>query len=206
MKTFGNILHELRKSKKMTQKELADELGISEIAVRFYEADRRRPNFEIMTKLEQFFQVTSAYLMGETDKNNYDCYAGTAKLKIKELKEQMDILENRLDNISDKDKSYAYECLSFFIQMISNCPLQEQTYSKYLEQVSRLAAYLVAAGKYWAWTSNPNADKEDPIMSQHNKFTYYDCINSTLRDIENTYIQYYMEKEVSSADPNETQQ
>ena len=64
---FKDILKQLRKSNKLTQKELAENIGVSEITIRSYESGRRLPNSETLVKLENYFNVSGAYLRGETE-------------------------------------------------------------------------------------------------------------------------------------------
>jgi len=64
---FCLILKELRSSKKMSQKDLADVLGITYQAVSFYENNKRQPSFETLTKIADYFDVSTDYLLGETN-------------------------------------------------------------------------------------------------------------------------------------------
>lgn len=59
---FGTRLKELRKQTGMTQKELADKLGVTKSVVSFYELRERAPSPEILVKLTSIFDVTSDYL------------------------------------------------------------------------------------------------------------------------------------------------
>lgn len=42
-------------------------LNVSEITVRSYEAGRREPSFDVIVKLEKYFDVTASYLYGNDD-------------------------------------------------------------------------------------------------------------------------------------------
>ena len=64
MKDFSEVLHALRKEKRVTQKEIGELLGISERAVRYYETGERRPDFDGLLKLADYFQVSLDYLVG----------------------------------------------------------------------------------------------------------------------------------------------
>ncbi len=61
-------IQELRKEKNMTQKEMADFLGITLRAYQHYEGGGRRPNLESLEVLADFFGVTIDYLVGHSDK------------------------------------------------------------------------------------------------------------------------------------------
>ena len=67
MKDFSQVFMELRKEKKVSQKEIGALLGISERAVRYYETAERRPDFEGLLKLGEYFDVSLDYLVGWSD-------------------------------------------------------------------------------------------------------------------------------------------
>ncbi|WP_313430894.1 helix-turn-helix domain-containing protein [Siminovitchia terrae] len=60
-------LTSLRKGKKKTQLEMADYLGITRPAYTAYERGTRQPDYEILQKLADFFEVSTDYLLGRTD-------------------------------------------------------------------------------------------------------------------------------------------
>lgn len=64
---FPERLVELRKSKKLTQQELADKLNISRATYAQYEIGRRKPDYETLEKLADFYKVSIDYLLGRTD-------------------------------------------------------------------------------------------------------------------------------------------
>ena len=64
MPNFPTRLKELRIKKQVPQQQLADLLGISTRALRFYEDVSREPKIEGLIKLADFFSVTLDYLVG----------------------------------------------------------------------------------------------------------------------------------------------
>lgn len=64
MVDFGSNLKELRLKHKMTQKELADKIGVTKSVVSYYELQERSPSPEILIKLSGIFHVTTDYLLG----------------------------------------------------------------------------------------------------------------------------------------------
>ncbi|WP_297582687.1 helix-turn-helix transcriptional regulator [uncultured Lactobacillus sp.] len=62
-----NRLKELRKENRLTQKELAQQLGCSQQAITWYETEKRQPRIETWQKLADFFKVPTEYLMGITN-------------------------------------------------------------------------------------------------------------------------------------------
>lgn len=63
-------LRELRKEKKLTQKELAVAINVPYRTLLNWELGKRNPTYENMIKLQDFFNVSGAFLRGETDQRN----------------------------------------------------------------------------------------------------------------------------------------
>lgn len=62
----------LRKENNMTQEQLANELNISPSAIGMYEQGRRKPSYELLQEICDYFNVDMDYLMGRSDiKNKY---------------------------------------------------------------------------------------------------------------------------------------
>ncbi len=57
----------LRLSKGITQRELAEQTGIALQSIINYENGRREPNSKAMAALERYFKVSGEFLRGETD-------------------------------------------------------------------------------------------------------------------------------------------
>lgn len=64
MKQFGKILKELRIEKRLTQKQLAEQLNVTDRSIRDWENEGREPSYEILGKLAQIFDVTVGQLIG----------------------------------------------------------------------------------------------------------------------------------------------
>lgn len=67
MDLFAVRLQELRKEKKVPQKELAERLGISVRAYHYYEEGKRYPDFQGLLTLADFYGVSLDYLVGRTE-------------------------------------------------------------------------------------------------------------------------------------------
>ena len=72
MVDFGNNLKNLRLKYKMTQKELADKIGVTKSVVSYYELQERSPSPEVLIKLSQIFNVTTDYLLGIEHQHTLD--------------------------------------------------------------------------------------------------------------------------------------
>lgn len=64
MVEFGERLRQLRKQKKLTQKQLAALIGVKNSIVSFYEVGDRIPSPEIIIKLATTLGVSADYLLG----------------------------------------------------------------------------------------------------------------------------------------------
>lgn len=61
---MGNVLRELRKLNNMTQKEVAEKIGIRHQSYQAYEAGKTLPTLENFYALCVLFDVTPNYLLG----------------------------------------------------------------------------------------------------------------------------------------------
>jgi len=64
MKTFGNIIRDLRKQKGITQKELAQLLQLSESTIGMYERNERQPDYNSLIRIADYFNVSTDFLLG----------------------------------------------------------------------------------------------------------------------------------------------
>ncbi len=60
---FGEKLKNLRTASKMSQKELAERIGIAKSVISFYESGERFPSYEVLIKIARIFNVTTDYLL-----------------------------------------------------------------------------------------------------------------------------------------------
>ena len=63
---FAERLKVLRESQQLSRQALADATGLSVHSISSYENGRREPNSKALTILENYFQVSGAYLRGES--------------------------------------------------------------------------------------------------------------------------------------------
>lgn len=65
--SFGEKLVSARKERSMTQKALAEAIGISAVRLNYWEKDKRQPDVEMIKKLASALGVTGDYLIGNTE-------------------------------------------------------------------------------------------------------------------------------------------
>lgn len=64
MVDFGEKLKALRQEAGLTQKQLADKLGVTKSTVSYYEAAFRFPSTDVIVNLAEVFHITTDYLLG----------------------------------------------------------------------------------------------------------------------------------------------
>ncbi|MGE7841397.1 helix-turn-helix domain-containing protein [Lysinibacillus sp. NPDC093712] len=95
---LGVRLKYLRKSDNKTQQDIADILGITRPAYTAYEQGKRNPDYEILEKIADYYNVSIDYLLGRTDNK-------------RALHTQAGISDNEYNNLS----AYQKEVIDFFL-------------------------------------------------------------------------------------------
>ena len=67
MRTFGEILRELRIKERLTQKELAQELFVTVPTLSHWECGYQEPSFKDLVRLCKYFDVSADYMLGMND-------------------------------------------------------------------------------------------------------------------------------------------
>lgn len=68
MATFGSRFKELRKEKKLTQEQLANQFFLNKSSISRYENNNQVPETDTLKKFADFFNVSTDYLLGRSDK------------------------------------------------------------------------------------------------------------------------------------------
>lgn len=135
----GQILKELRKSKGLNQSFFAEMLGISLTAYQKYEHGTAEPNFDNLSKLADFYDVTTDYLLGrETgDPETIDKLVGEFNMSALEK----EILDNYLSLPKDM-RSDLMEFLQKSVKKVmeKSDPVQSNAQSQ-SEQIQRSDTY-----------------------------------------------------------------
>ena len=116
-------IRELRKSKNLTQARLAQLTGLKETAIRSYENSIREPNSKAMAALEEYFNVSGAFLRGETDvrdflPNNERKQLTTAQTA-DELSDLLKKIQTTIKDISDEELEYTDGLLTELSQALN---------------------------------------------------------------------------------------
>lgn len=95
---MGEKLKSLRIEKKLTQKQVADRIGLAISAVSSYESGTRYPSYDVLVKLARIFHVSTDYLLGMTDKRNIDV-TGLSNNEIELVSQLVDTLRNKNNDV-----------------------------------------------------------------------------------------------------------
>jgi transcriptional regulator with XRE-family HTH domain len=91
---MGSKLKALRLEKNMTQKQVADRLGLAISAVSSYEAGTRYPTYDTLAKLSYIFHVSTDYLIGISEKRTLDI-TGLDDSEVELISQLVDKLRNK---------------------------------------------------------------------------------------------------------------
>lgn len=64
MVDFGERVKYLRTSKKLTQEQLAKQVGLTKSVISAYETGIRMPSYDVLIQFSRIFHVTTDYLLG----------------------------------------------------------------------------------------------------------------------------------------------
>lgn len=67
MPVYMQRLRQLRDEHKLSQKELAQALNVTQTAITYWETGKREPSAEIIEKIAEYYGVNPAYIMGWSD-------------------------------------------------------------------------------------------------------------------------------------------
>ena len=68
--SFAERLGALRLDKKLSQREAAAKLGVSQALLSHYENDAREPKFDFVIRACDYYGVSADYLLGRSDEQN----------------------------------------------------------------------------------------------------------------------------------------
>ena len=89
---MGERLKNLRISKNLTQKQVAERLGIAISTLSGYELEEKHPSYFVLMKLARLYDVSTDYLIGMTEKRNIDV-TGLSEKEINSVAEIVSLLK-----------------------------------------------------------------------------------------------------------------
>ena len=115
MDTFGNRLKSLRKTKNLTQEELAKLLNVAKGTVSNWENENRFPDKDMLNKIADTFKVSMDYLLGRT--NEEKLTIATPNITKKDIKDHNTFMEDAKalfmnDDVAEEDLEKIYRDIS----------------------------------------------------------------------------------------------
>lgn len=117
---MDNRLKQLRLKKKISQQELADEIGVTRQAISLFEKGEREPKLETWIKLAKYFDVPMGYLQGSMSYSKY-----------KETEEARERAYYHIDNIE-----------KIMIQGLEDPNKGEENFKKYTKEMHKEFEFL----------------------------------------------------------------
>lgn len=102
---FPERLNELRKENKLTQRDLAYQLGLTANCICEWEKGRSEPSSESLIKLSNIFAVSVDYLLGRTDDLGYITISNAPAFELTEHEKNVISLYRKL---KPHTQSYVY--------------------------------------------------------------------------------------------------
>ena len=103
--TFGDRLRFLRKQNNITQADLAKMFSLGESTISFYESNKRTPDYEMLNKFADYFNVSVDYLLARTDVPN--------QATNNNEKGQNNPLFDKIDSLNDESKKELEQYIEF---------------------------------------------------------------------------------------------
>ena len=99
MATTAERIKQLRKKKGISQSELAELIGVKNNTVSTWERGTRKPDFEALNLLSNYFEVSFEYILGSSDKE---------EARVKPTQDELDqlALSALADDLYDNMKKY----------------------------------------------------------------------------------------------------
>lgn len=94
MVNFGNRLKSLRTKRRLTQKQLADQVGIAVSAISSYESGTRYPSYDVLISFSRIFHVSTDYLLG-LDKRAVIDVSGLNEEEVEAITHMVNLLRKR---------------------------------------------------------------------------------------------------------------
>lgn len=109
---LGDILKKLRKEKGITQEELGKILGVTTSMVGMYETNARKPSYEVLLKMADYFGVSTDYLLGKSSDQKEGemeteiqlIQRAHKKMDAKQRKKMMDILKLTFEELFNEEE------------------------------------------------------------------------------------------------------
>lgn len=106
--TFAERLKALRAGRHLSQRELADKVGLPRSVISMYEGGKRNPKREALEALADFFNVDIDYLLGRSDQTTV---LDPERLFVQTLMDEDGTMLRHYGELSESDKRFVRELI-----------------------------------------------------------------------------------------------
>lgn len=111
---IGEKIKELRKNSKITQEQLGNAIGVSKMAISYFEKGKKSPGRESLKKIADYFGVTTDYLLGRSE--DPELNEEEDKVVSEEGKNIMSLIES----LPEDERKKAWEQLEMYVTYMHN--------------------------------------------------------------------------------------
>ncbi|MCU4923950.1 helix-turn-helix domain-containing protein [Bacillus cereus] len=111
---IGEKIKELRKNNKITQEQLGNAIGVSKMAISYFEKGKKSPGRETLEKIADYFNVTTDYLLGRSE--DPELSEEENKIVTEEGKNIMALIES----LPEDERKKAWEQLEMYVTYMQN--------------------------------------------------------------------------------------
>jgi len=111
---IGDTIKKLRKENKLTQEQLGEAIGVSKMAISYFEKGKKAPGRESIKKIADYFHVTTDYLLGRADATELSIHQQA--IITEEGKNIMAIIEN----LPPAERKKAWEQLEMYVNYLQS--------------------------------------------------------------------------------------
>ncbi len=173
-KDFPRIICLLRKERGLSQKQVADELNVSQALLSHYEKGIRECGLDFLVKIASYYNVSCDYLLGRTPERN----GATINIEdIPEYSEQEDNTKAQNNMLALLNKKLIINTTSVIFDMLSNTSSKKLTKS--------VSNYLINAN-YYIFRKLYSADNESPQAMFSISDNVYQGLSRAIYEIEDT--------------------
>lgn len=166
---FSERLKELRGKK--TLQEVADSIGITRVAMGYYEKGERKPDIEILYKIADFYKVSADYLIGITD-------VKTPDIEIKAIANSIGLSEDAIGVLKTENTiglKHVLECIDILIRDM-HFRVEGKNYRPFIEVFSNYLRFIGDKKKKYSLKRNGDISPAKPTAIEDGK-AYYSTSN-----------------------------
>ncbi|EJP83802.1 MULTISPECIES: helix-turn-helix domain-containing protein [Bacillus] len=111
---IGEIIKKLRKERNITQEQLGNAIGVSKMAISYFEKGKKAPGRETLEKIADYFNITTDFLLGRSDDPELTEYES------KVVTEEGNNIIKLIETLPKEERQKAWEQLEMYVNYIKS--------------------------------------------------------------------------------------